>query len=231
MIDRPSPNYDTRKNNVPPSMIILHYTGMEDADAALNRLCDPESKVSAHYTIDEDGALYHHVDEENRAWHAGASYWRGKTDINSHSIGIEIVNKGHEHGYTPFPDAQIDTVIALCRDIQTRHDIDHVLAHSDIAPDRKQDPGELFPWQKLARDGVGIWPAESDEARIKSGSMDIATALRDFGYQATKSNNMLIAFQRHFVPEAFDNKTQGTACHLTKTRLYALLANHIIKRT
>lgn len=228
IIKKPSPNFDERAAGVAPTMIILHYTGMQSAGKALNRLCDPEAKVSAHYTIDERGAIYQHVEDDKRAWHAGVSSWENMKDINSRSIGIEIVNPGHEFGYKPFPDQQIDKVIELCTDIKGRYDIEYVLAHSDVAPDRKQDPGELFPWKLLAEQGIGLWPAVSDEDCVKAAGIDVMTALRDFGYKAAKPHNMLVAFQRHYVPEVFEKGTAGTICGLTKGRLYALLARHYI---
>lgn len=227
MIDKPSPNFDDRKDKK-PSLIILHYTGMETAEEALDRLTDSESKVSSHYTVDEDGAVYSHVDEAMRAWHAGQAFWRDEHDINSISIGIEIVNPGHEYGYRDFPDAQINQVKNLCLKIMERYDIDAVLAHSDIAPDRKEDPGELFPWKKLAEQGVGVWPNVSEEDMVKGLGIDPIRALNDLGYAAQKPENMIIAFQRHFVPEVFQEGTQGEVCHLTKGRLYALLARDLI---
>lgn len=157
-----SPNFEERKNGVKPSMIIVHYTGMKTAQEALERLCSPESKVSAHYVVDEDGSIYQLVLEDKRAWHAGVSNWQGETDINSHSIGIELVNPGHEFGYRPFPDAQIEALIALCHDIRERHEIEWVLGHEDVAPDRKQDPGELFPWSRLEQAGIGKLPHQSN---------------------------------------------------------------------
>ena len=147
----PSPNFDERA--LPVSMIVLHYTGMPDAQGALDRLTSPEARVSAHYLVDEDGTIYRLVDESKRAWHAGKSRWRGITDVNSASVGIEIVNPGHEFGYRPFPDEQVASLIPLVADIKDRHGIGrgNVVGHSDIAPSRKEDPGELFPWDALAK--------------------------------------------------------------------------------
>ena len=227
-LDYQSPNYSRRVNDVSPCLIVLHYTGMKDAAAALTRLCDPTALVSAHYTVDEAGPVYQHIDDVHRAWHAGTSAWREIQDINSHSIGIEIVNPGHDHGYKVFPEQQIHSVIALCQQIQERYKIDYVLGHSDVAPDRKIDPGELFPWQTLARHGVGLWPAVADEHQVKAQGMNIATALHDFGYRGVSRRHNLIAFQRHFVPEAFERGTTGAACPLTRARLYALLAGHVV---
>ena len=157
LIPAPSPNFDDRPRNMPIDILILHYTGMPTGAAAVARLCDPDAKVSAHYTVDEDGTIYTHVPEERRAWHAGLSWWAGEVNVNARSIGIEIVNPGHEFGYRSFPDLQIEAVIELCRDVVQRRKISaaRVLGHSDVAPARKMDPGELFPWGKLALAGVG----------------------------------------------------------------------------
>jgi N-acetylmuramoyl-L-alanine amidase len=227
----PSPNHDDRKG-VKPSFIILHYTGMETAQQALQRLTDPESKVSAHYTIDEDGSVYGHVDEDRRAWHSGFSCWQDETDINAHSIGIEIVNPGHEWGYRPFTGAQMKTLIPLCKEIMQRWDIEpeSILAHSDVAPARKQDPGEYFPWHELATHGIGVWPGQSDEDMVKAQAINIERALHHYGYDPrVKLRDKLTAFQRHFVPEAFVNGQVGEADRLTRVRLYALLAGHFLE--
>ncbi len=147
-----SPNFTERRGgHEQPSMIIIHYTGMKTGEAALERLCDPESEVSAHYVIEEDGRLFQLVDDGKRAWHAGKSEWQGEVDINSCSIGIELVNPGHEWGYREFPEAQIAVLVELCRDLVGKYDVplDRILGHSDIAPGRKRDPGELFPWARL----------------------------------------------------------------------------------
>ena len=158
----PSPNFDTR--TLPISLIVLHYTGMDSALSALERMRDPSAKVSAHYMIDEAGKIFHLVDEDNRAWHAGVSSWHGETNINSASIGIEIVNGGHDYGLPPFPDVQIMAVIALTKDIMKRRNIAamNVIGHSDIAPQRKLDPGEKFPWSGLGAAGIGVWPQAVD---------------------------------------------------------------------
>ena len=157
----PSPNFNERRTGAKVEHLILHYTGMREAAEAISHLRNRDSQVSAHYVVDTDGHILQLVDEAQRAWHAGVSFWEGKTDLNSTSIGIEIVNPGHEFGYVPFPDAQIKSVIELCHGILSRHAIlpRHVLAHSDIAPTRKMDPGELFPWQWLAESGIGIFPS------------------------------------------------------------------------
>lgn len=229
--DLPSPNHDDR-NGITPSLIILHYTGMETVEQALTRLTDADSKVSSHYTIDEDGSVYCHVDESRRAWHAGFSSWNGETDINAHSIGIEIVNPGHEWGYRPFTGAQMKTLIPLCREIMARHGIEaeNILAHSDVAPARKQDPGEYFPWHELATHGIGVWPDVSEEDKLKATAINVERALHDYGYDPrVKLRDKLTAFQRHFVPEAFANGQAGEADILTRNRLYALLAGHFIE--
>lgn len=229
IIQKPSPNFDDR-GDIRPSLLMLHYTGMESADAALERLTDPEAKVSSHYTVDEGGKIYQHVDEEKRAWHAGVGAWSNLTNINSHSIGVEIVNKGHEFGYELFPEEQLASVKALCFDIMKRNKIEaeNVMAHSDTAPDRKQDPGEFFPWEDFAREGIGVWPSLSVEDTVKACAIDVFQALHDFGYRAEKPENALVAFQRRFVPEVFEQGEVGAVTSLTKGRLYALLAGHLI---
>ncbi len=200
-------------------MLVLHYTGMRSAEEALDRLCDPEAKVSAHYTIDEAGTVYRHVPENRRAWHAGVSFWAGENNVNGRSIGIELVNPGHEFGYTPFPDMQIAALIALSHDIFKRHAIParHVLGHSDVAPDRKTDPGELLPWRRLAEHGVGIWPSLSPPPRgevealkvLRVGGVDAAALLSAFGYGVPPQIDIplatvITAFQRHFRPSCMD---------------------------
>jgi len=158
LIELPSPNFDAR--NAPIDILLLHYTGMRTAQDAINRLRDPKAQVSAHYVVDEDGTTTRVVAEEMRAWHAGVSYWAGARDINARSIGIEIVNPGHEFGYRAFPAAQMQAVLALSKEIIARHAITpaRVIGHSDVAPLRKEDPGELFDWAMLAAEGVGLWP-------------------------------------------------------------------------
>lgn len=196
-----SPNQDARPEGVGIDMLVLHYTGMKTAEAALARLCDPAAKVSAHYTIDRHGHVYAHVAEQYRAWHAGVSFWAGARDINSRSIGIELVNPGHEFGYEPFPESQIAALTTLAQGIIARHGIApaRVLGHSDVAPVRKMDPGELFPWQHLAGQGIGLWPA-----RLGPGELS-PDALVRFGYDPAASQMAVItAFQRHFRPEKLD---------------------------
>jgi N-acetylmuramoyl-L-alanine amidase len=188
-------------------MLILHYTGMKTAKDAIDRLRDPQARVSSHYVVDEDGTIYRLVPEHLRAWHAGVSYWRGRTGLNDVSIGIEIVNPGHEWGYRPFPPAQIQSVTALSQAILAHHPIParKIVGHSDVAPDRKQDPGELFPWQELASAGVGIWPGGEGQG-TQPGAWDTArvrTALNIVGYDGNRGDlpTLLRAFQRHWRPE------------------------------
>jgi N-acetylmuramoyl-L-alanine amidase len=204
MIRRPSPNFDTRQ--VPVDILLLHYTGMQSAEAALERLCDPAAKVSCHWLIDEDGTVYRLVAEESRAWHAGKSYWAGERDINGRSIGIELVNPGHEWGYRPFPMAQMDALATLAAGILGRHAVpaSRVLAHSDVAPARKQDPGELFDWAWLAARGIGLWPAA--DAPVMTG--DPAALLVAIGYEAA-TPDAIAAFQRRYRPTLIDGSLDG----------------------
>lgn len=203
-IDAPSPNFDDRK--LPVTMIVLHYTGMESAAAAIDRLRDPEAKVSAHYVVQEDGRTVRMVDEGKRAWHAGRSHWRGITDVNSASIGIEIVNPGHEFGYVPFPDEQVAAVIRLVHAIKDRYEITrgNIVGHSDIAPARKQDPGELFPWGKLARLRLALPRPTKNLMDPQWSDGGFLLALERFGYDVSDSEKAVIAFQRRFRPELID---------------------------
>ena len=193
-----SPNYGTRCAEAKIDMLVLHYTVMQTISSALERLCDPQSNVSTHYCIDEDGNIFSLVHEQNRAWHAGKSFWRGNTDINSRSIGIEIANPGHQFGYRPFPEKQMTAIIKLSRNILSRFCIParNVVGHSDIAPDRKLDPGELFDWQRLATAGVGVWPEPKPPPK-----QNLVSMLSEYGYDR-KSENIIAAFQRHFRPAA-----------------------------
>jgi len=242
---RPSPNYDERREGQRPDMILLHYTGMPDAEGALERLCTPASQVSAHYFVFEDGRVFQLVPESQRAWHAGKSYWAGETDINSCSIGIEIVNPGHDYGYPDFPKRQIAAVTTLCRGIQTRHKIlpVRVLAHSDVAPSRKQDPGEKFPWRTLYDSGVGHWvkPAPIREGGLlfalgdrNDAMMPMQEDLREYGYDVAATGTYdsatsasVTAFQRHFRPERVD----GISDESTRATLRELLAQRGRPRT
>lgn len=215
----PSPNHDARTSRI--DILLLHYTGMQTAEEALARLTDPEASVSCHYFVYEDGRIDQLVREARRAWHAGASSWKGATDINARSIGIEIVNPGHEYGYRDFPDLQIDALIKLCRDIVARHPIrrGRVLAHSDVAPARKKDPGERFPWDRLAAAGVGLWaePSPIDGGRTFSANdkgpevEKLQKQLARFGYDLKitghyddDTRSILTAFQRHYRPARVD---------------------------
>jgi N-acetylmuramoyl-L-alanine amidase len=204
LLDCASPNFDER--DLPVSIIVLHYTGMQDAMSAINRLRDPESKVSCHYLVAEDGQILRMVAEDKRAWHAGRSWWRGMQSLNSASIGIEIVNPGHEFGYRPFPDEQVASVIRLVSDIKDRYHITrgNVVGHSDIAPARKQDPGELFPWGTLARLRLALpRPTRNlmDPNWTDGGFM---LALERFGYEVADQRAAVVAFQRRFRPELID---------------------------
>jgi len=232
--ERPSPNHDARGDVVAGTpridMLVLHYTGMQSGAAALDRLCDPAAKVSAHYVVEEDGAVWRLVPEERRAWHAGVSHWLGESGLNLVSIGVEIVNPGHEWGYRPFPEPQMTSVEALCRDIQARRRIPahRVVGHSDIAPTRKSDPGELFDWPRLARAGIGLWPPPAPELRSRRGRgvgvVERAAALSDLariGYQVEPGNEApaLTAFQRRYRPERWDGRLDGeTAGRLAEVR-------------
>jgi N-acetylmuramoyl-L-alanine amidase len=235
---RPSPNHSERKNGMTPDMIVLHYTGMRDNEAALRQLCTPQAEVSSHYVVMQDGYIVQLVAEARRAWHAGVSSWGGETDVNSCSIGIEIANPGHDHGYPDFPKRQIAAVTALCRSILTRHQIppDRVLAHSDVAPTRKQDPGEKFPWKVLADSGIGLWvkPAPMTPAgpifvlgESNSAIEEMQRLLSKFGYGVSATGYLdgttrdaVAAFQRHFRPARID----GVIDPSTIDTLKALLA-------
>ncbi len=219
IVERPSPNHNARPGGRAPDMLVLHYTGMRTAAEALDRLCDPAAQVSAHYTVDEDGTVYAHVAEDRRAWHAGVACWQGETDVNGLSIGIEIVNPGHEFGYRSFPEAQMQAVLALSQAVVERYRIRplRVVGHSDVAPERKTDPGELFDWPLLAAAGVGYWPdARTVQARLEAepeaDRQSIGRNLEWIGYRwpaepgdagAAKPRGrtaVLAAFQRRFRP-------------------------------
>lgn len=206
VIDIPSPNWNERLS--PISMIVLHYTGMADADAAIARMTDPAAEVSAHYLVHEDGRLVRLVAENKRAWHAGKSHWRGVTDVNSASIGVEIVNPGHEFGYRPFPDAQIDSVVRLVGEIKDRHEITrgNIVGHSDIAPARKRDPGELFPWHRLARLRLALPRPTKNLLDPHWSEAGFLLALERFGYDVSEPMAAIMAFQRRFRPEMVDGE-------------------------
>lgn len=234
----PSPNIGERRGQDAPDMILLHYTGMEDGEAAARWLAMEKSQVSCHYLIHEDGRVVQLVAERLRAWHAGAGSWRGRDDINSRSVGIEIVNPGHDHGYRAFPDVQVERVIALCREIADRWAVrpENILAHSDIAPARKQDPGELFPWDRLHREGLGHYVPPSPirggryfglgDAGEPVAAYQGLLAAYGYGVEATgrfdeATRFATIAFQRHFRPA----KVDGIADLSTIETLHRLLVS------
>lgn len=209
IIECPSPSFDDRA--LPVTMLVLHYTGMKDAAAAIAQLTSPEAKVSSHYVVAEDGQVLRLVSEEKRAWHAGKSHWRGITDVNSASVGIEIVNPGHEWGYRPFPEAQMEALIPLVAEIVERHGIEpaNVVGHSDVAPARKVDPGELFDWERLARVQLALpRPRKNltDPLWTPSGFL---LALERFGYDVSDGPAAVRAFQRRFRPETIDGIADG----------------------
>jgi N-acetylmuramoyl-L-alanine amidase len=209
MIEAPSPNFDERA--LPVSMLVLHYTGMPDAESAIRWLTNPDSKVSAHYVVTEDGQTIRMVDEGKRAWHAGRAWWRGITDVNSASVGIEIVNPGHEWGYHDFPEAQVEALIPLVHDIMSRHGITrgNVVGHSDIAPARKLDPGELFPWGRLARLRLALPRPTRNLMDPHWSDGAFMLALERFGYDIAEPQAAVIAFQRRFRPELIDGIIDG----------------------
>jgi N-acetylmuramoyl-L-alanine amidase len=220
--ERLSPNHGPRPGKGVVDMLILHYTGMPTAQEALERLCSEAAKVSAHYLIEEDGTVWRLVAEERRAWHAGISFWAGREDLNGASIGIELVNPGHEWGYRPFPSSQMDALETLCRDILARHPIPprHVLGHSDVAPERKRDPGELFDWQRLARAGIGLWPdAAVSSAGVPRGIEEVQRLLAAIGYRVPRSGaldqatrQVIAAFQRHYRPSLCNGAPDRETC-------------------
>ena len=225
--DLPSPNWDERPADAGPvDTLVLHYTGMVSAEAALARMTDARARVSAHWCVGEDGTLWRLVPEECRAWHAGRSEWRGRRSVNDRSIGIELVNPGHEHGYRPFPPAQMDALVDLARAIVARHPIEarNVVAHSDIAPARRQDPGELFDWARLAQAGIGLWPGEGaapDVAAFRQGDSGAAVRqqqerLHAVGYGLATDGDfgsataaVVRAFQRHYRQTRVDGVIDG----------------------
>lgn len=204
-----SPNCNERQ--LPISMVVLHYTGMKTMQEALDRLCDPAAEVSAHYLIDEDGTVIRLVPEDKRAWHAGRSYWRGITDVNSASIGIELVNPGHEFGYRPFTEAQMESLVPLLSSIMARHNIDpsNVVGHSDVAPARKQDPGELFEWELLARYGLALPTPKPRIRLLHENPGAFYLSLERFGYDITEGRSAVAAFQRRFRPRIVDGEIDG----------------------
>ncbi|WP_424811568.1 N-acetylmuramoyl-L-alanine amidase [Roseococcus sp. YIM B11640] len=214
----PSPNVETRPPGAVIDMLILHYTGMRSGREAIARLRDPEAVVSSHYVVEEDGQIFRLVPETLRARHAGISHWRGREALNGTSIGIEIVNPGHEWGYRHFPALQMAAVAELALDILERHPIPprNVVGHSDVAPDRKQDPGELFDWQGLAANGIGIWPEADGPAEG-----DALELLGRIGYRTDLPLDVLVtAFQRHWRPEFVDGRADAE----TLARMRGVLA-------
>lgn len=222
-----SPNWNERK--LPVSMVVLHYTGMRTANDALDRMCNPAAEVSAHYMIDEDGTVIALVDEDKRAWHAGRSYWRGVTDVNSASIGIELVNPGHEFGYRLYPREQIEALLPLLADIVRRHDIPraNVVGHSDVAPARKQDPGELFPWEVLADHRLALSVPKLSMRLIYDNPGAFYLALERFGYDISDGRAAVRAFQRRFRPKRVDGEIDGQCGAL----LFELLLERDLGRT
>ena len=216
-------------------ILILHYTGTQTAQAAIDRQRDPAARVSCHYVVDEDGSVLNMVPEERRAWHAGTSYWRGHTGLNDRSISIQLVNPGHEWGYRDFPVLQLAAVCDLCLSILSRHPIParNFVGHSDVAPDRAQDPGERFEWQALAQNGVGLWPGDMPDlgnggmVRDAASLRDVRAALAEIGYRVIREGPLdpalgavLRAFQRHWRPEAVTGQADaGTLARLLAVRL------------
>ncbi len=233
IFEAPSPNQDDRPDGADVDTVVLHYTGMKTAADAIARLRDPAARVSSHYVVEEDGKIWRLVPEGRRAWHAGVSYWRGRTGLNDVSVGIEIVNPGHEHGYRDFPLMQMAAVCDLCLEILSRHRVPprNVVAHSDIAPDRKEDPGERFDWAGLAREGVGVYPVGVPDlgtgGAVREGGAlrDVRAALADIGYRVAPEGafdpalaTVLRAFQRHWRPEAVTGQADsGTLVRLLAT--------------
>ena len=214
--ERPTPNRNARPAGGVIDMLVLHYTGMRTAAEAIDRLCDPAAKVSAHYVVDEDGTVWRLVDEAERAWHAGVSFWQGTEDVNGASIGIELVNPGHEWGYRAFPEPQMVALETLARGILARHPIprDRVVGHSDVAPERKQDPGELLDWPRLARAGIGFWPASDtppprDVAAAQAMLAAIGYRIGASGALDEQTRLVLTAFQRRFRPRRIDGALDG----------------------
>jgi N-acetylmuramoyl-L-alanine amidase len=224
--DRPSPNFGPRRDGAVPDMVVLHYTGMDTAEGAIERLADPASEVSAHYLVDLDGRVVRLVAEEMRAWHAGAAWWGGVADVNSRSIGIEIVNCGHELGYPPFPEPQMAALEALLAGILTRHAIlpQRVVGHACVAPQRKRDPGEKFDWRRLARRGQSVWLDLEHRDQGPPEAARFQVAARDFGYDAPdsgawceKTRAVWRAFAMRFLPFDADAPPHGAGvAHLER---------------
>lgn len=214
-----SPNFNDRPAILPIDMLVVHYTGMKTCAEALSRLCDAAALVSAHYLIEEDGTVHRLVDEDKRAWHAGLAWWRGSTDVNGRSVGIELVNPGHEFGYQPFPDAQMVALTNLAKSILMRHPIParNVVGHSDIAPRRKQDPGELFDWRRLAASGVGLWVDQASP--VSAPDEQVCAMLGAFGYEVADQAATITAFQRHFCSGPVSGIADGETLGVLKALL------------
>lgn len=213
---QPSPNFNDRR--FPVDMLVLHYTGMENGDAALERMCDPEASVSAHYMVRETGEIVQLVEEDKRAWHAGVANWQGDEDLNSRSVGIEIVNGGHDFRapdgtLPPYPAAQIEAVIELSRNIVMRWHIPQtrIVGHSDIAPARKADPGEHFPWRRLSQAGLGLWP---DAPLTGDGALE--PALKTIGYDLSDVPAAITAFQRRWRPAGVTGQADAETAGLLR---------------
>jgi N-acetylmuramoyl-L-alanine amidase len=234
----PSPNFDERAGLGHPDMILLHYTGMLSAHEAIHRLCDTKARVSSHYVVLENGSIVQLVQEAKRAWHAGVSAWEGDADINSRTIGIEICNSGHDYGYPDFPARQIAATITLCRSILTRNVVrpEHVLAHSDVAPSRKQDPGEKFPWKLFAQSGVGLWvdagtvnqadtlspnDSGSQVSELQKMLIDYGYGLDSTGRYDVATREVVTAFQRHFRQRQVDGIADAETQHVLRKLLTA----------
>ena len=227
MRDILSPNHDNRPDGQIIDTLVLHYTGMRCGNDALARLCDPTAQVSAHYVIMEDGTVHNLVPEILRAWHSGVSFWRGHTAINTRSIGIELVNPGHDFGYRPFPARQMTALLLLARDILARHPIPsrNVVGHSDIAPSRKEDPGEYFDWPLLARHDIGLWPFDGAEDDCPTPSVDRAEELMSaIGYSVAMPLDSMIAFQRRFRPWKIDGRPDRQSMRRLQTVADAFIA-------
>lgn len=250
IIEFPSPNHDARAEGATIDMLVLHYTGMPSGADALARLADRDARVSAHYLIEEDGRVFRLVPETRRAWHAGIAYWRGVRDINSRSIGVELVNPGHEFGYRDFPEAQMQALEGLAKQVVERHAIPaiNVVGHSDVAPQRKRDPGERFDWRRLARVGIGLWPADgsspiAETRTIAFGERDrivgeTQECLASYGYETPRSGELdavtakvVEAFQRHFRPRIVDGRIDGETRSLARQLAGAVLTARIGDRT
>ncbi len=237
ILPNPSPNFDSR-DGTPVSLLVLHYTGMENGSAAIERLCDPAAKVSSHYVVEEDGRIFKLVEERDRAWHAGVSAWRGLANLNAHSVGIEIINPGHEFGYRAFPAVQMESVLKLSQSVIARHGIAarNVVGHSDIAPTRKIDPGELFDWEALAAGGVGepipqidmsaydgqLWTGDSGASvlALQQQLQSYGYGIETTGVYDTQTEIIVSAFQRHFRRSL----VSGIADAQTRAVLAALIA-------